>query len=95
MLLELCEGYELRADLKAALWDVANGNELPLKSLASTHELLSNSRWHGISLAELIWRELAPYNAGNTEISGPCITLKPEAAQATAMVLHELATNID
>jgi hypothetical protein len=30
MLLELCEGYELRADLKAALWDVGNGNELPL-----------------------------------------------------------------
>src|SRR5262249_10067931 len=26
---------------------------------ASTHELLSPSRWHGVSLAELIWREFA------------------------------------
>jgi hypothetical protein len=27
---EFCEGYELPADLKAALWDVANGSEVPL-----------------------------------------------------------------
>src|SRR5262249_50027476 len=58
-----------------------------------THELLSHSRWHGVSLLEIIRREFAPYSAGNAEISGPSITLRPEAAQATAMVLHELATN--
>jgi two-component sensor histidine kinase len=65
-----------------------------IRSMATTHELLSSHRWHGVSLMELVRRELAPYVArGNTEIEGPGILLKPEVGQAMAMVLHELATN--
>src|SRR5215467_13848899 len=62
-------------------------------SLARTHELLSHSRWHGVSLEEIMQRELAPYLADNAEIRGPHVTLKVEAAPALGMVLHELATN--
>jgi two-component sensor histidine kinase len=48
----------------------------------------------GISLANLVQRELAPYaNSNNTEINGPEVMLRAEAGQAMAMVLHELATN--
>jgi two-component sensor histidine kinase len=63
-------------------------------SMATTHELLSTGRWQGISLRELIRRELAPYaTSNNTEINGPEVVLRAEASQAMAMVLHELATN--
>ena len=65
-----------------------------LRSMATTHELLSSRRWQGLPLTELVRRELAPYaTRNNTEINGADILLKPEAGQALAMVLHELATN--
>jgi PAS domain S-box-containing protein len=64
-----------------------------IKSLAATHELLTHSRWHGVSLAEIVRRELAPYDTKNACIEGSDVTLKPEAVQATTMVLHELTTN--
>jgi len=43
---------------------------------------------------ELVRRELIPYvTRNNIEIIGSGILLRPEAGQAMAMVLHELATN--
>jgi PAS domain S-box-containing protein len=75
------------ADFVAAL----NGR---IQSMAATHQLLSSQQWKGIQLADLIRRELAPYAThDNTEIDGPHIILRAEAAQAVSMVLHELATN--
>ena len=65
-----------------------------IRSMGSTHELLSHRRWLGIPLAELVQRELAPYATGsNTEITGPEVMLSAEAAQTISMVLHELVTN--
>jgi PAS domain S-box-containing protein len=81
------EGSRSVADFVAAL-------EGRIGSMAATQELLSASRWQGISLTELVHCELAPYaTSNNAKINGPEVVLKPEAGQAVAMVLHELATN--
>jgi PAS domain S-box-containing protein len=81
------QGRRSVADFAAAL-------EGRLRSMAATHELLSARRWSGLSLANVVSHELAPYaNRNNTEIKGPDVALRPEAGQAMAMVIHELATN--
>jgi two-component sensor histidine kinase len=65
-----------------------------IKSMSATHELLSDRRWQGIPLVEILRHELAPYaTASNTHIDGPDVELSAEAGQILAMVFHELATN--
>src|SRR5262249_32553250 len=65
-----------------------------IKSLATTHELLSWHRWRGISLSQLIHRELVPYETpSNTRVEGSDEVVTAEAGQAIAMVFHELTTN--
>jgi PAS domain S-box-containing protein len=73
--------------------DFVNALNRRINSLARTHGLLSESNWRGASLAEIVRREFAPYTTGNSEARGPGVTLKAEATQAVATVLHELTTN--
>jgi len=76
-----------------SMGDFVTALEQRIESLAGTHELLSHSNWRGVALTEVIEREFAPYAGDNAELSGPSVTLRAEAAQAVAMVLHELTTN--
>jgi two-component sensor histidine kinase len=65
-----------------------------IQSIAAAHTLLSQSRWSGVSLTDLIRRQLAPYTIdANTMISGQDVMLTPAQTQAVAMVIHELVTN--
>ena len=77
------------AGLKAAI-------EGRLRALANAHSLLAQARWAGADLRKLAEEELSPYfhnGDPRARIEGPRLLLKPEAAQAMAMALHELATN--
>ncbi|MFL5237797.1 MAG: MASE1 domain-containing protein [Rhizomicrobium sp.] len=65
-----------------------------IQSMAVAHELLSQSRWQGVRLTDLVRHQLAPYATGaNTTTDGPDITLTAEATEALGMVLQELVTN--
>jgi two-component sensor histidine kinase len=65
-----------------------------IQSMANAHALLSQSRWQGVSLSDLVRGQLAPYTTGtNTMISGPDLALTAAETQAVAMVLQELVTD--
>jgi len=65
-----------------------------IQAMATAHSLLSQSSWQNIGLQALVCAQLAPYTTKeNTTIRGTDVKLTAAAAQAIAMVLHELATN--
>jgi PAS domain S-box-containing protein len=65
-------------------------------ALANVHSLFVESRWIGAELLTIARQELAPYSEKDetrVRIDGPQVLLDPNAAQAIAVTLHELATN--
>jgi PAS domain S-box-containing protein len=77
------------ADFKSAL----DGR---IQALANVNALFVESRWSGAELHDLVTQELTPYRRGDgtrVGIEGAAVLLEPNAAQAIAVILHELATN--
>jgi PAS domain S-box-containing protein len=67
-----------------------------IQAIANVHSLFSESCWIGAELSAIATRELAPYfkkNEARVRIDGPPVMLRPDAAQAIAVIVHELATN--
>ena len=65
-----------------------------IQALANVCSLFAESRWIGAEVSAIVTQELAPYSDGKrTAIDGPQTLLAPDAAQAVAVALHELATN--
>jgi PAS domain S-box-containing protein len=67
-----------------------------LQALATSHDLLVQESWYGVSLFELVRSQLGHYVdrvGAPVSLEGPNVVLKPEAAQSLGLALHELATN--
>ena len=67
-----------------------------IRALANVHSTLAKTRWIGADLSTIATQEFAPYSETTQErvrIEGPPILLEADAAQAIAVILHELSTN--
>jgi two-component sensor histidine kinase len=67
-----------------------------LGALAEAHNLLSQEKWQGSDLQDLITRVLQPYLLNNPErvrMFGPKVPLSPRLAVVLSMIVHEIATN--
>jgi two-component sensor histidine kinase len=67
-----------------------------LGALAEAHNLLSEEKWQGADLREVITRVLRPYLLNAPErmrMAGPQVPLSPRLAVVLSMIVHEIATN--
>ena len=67
-----------------------------IQALAATHNLLATKAWATISIEEVFQAEVAPYagsGSGRIQFLGERIELRPRAAVAVGLILHELASN--
>jgi two-component sensor histidine kinase len=67
-----------------------------LQALSTSHDLLVQESWHGVSLHDLAHSQLDPYGdrpGPQIWIDGPGVVLQPEIAQDLGLALHELAAN--
>ncbi|MGG5820999.1 HWE histidine kinase domain-containing protein [Falsiroseomonas sp. HW251] len=93
----------LRLTPKDDMPSYARAVEGRVNALARAHGLLAENRWSSADLRSLARGELEAFLLAGTarpgargpavELDGPDLRLRPEAAQAFSMVLHELATN--
>lgn len=74
--------------------------EARLFALAAAHDILTREHWEGANLHDVVAGVLAPHDGpaggrggGRFDVAGPAVRLRPRAALALAMGLHELATN--
>lgn len=67
-----------------------------LCALAEAHNLLSQEKWAGSELRDVIARVLQPFlltNPDRIRMNGPAVPLSPRLAVVLSMIVHEIATN--
>ena len=67
-----------------------------LKALSTSHNVLVERNWRGVSMSELVRAQLAPFqesDRGRVAATGPDVIIAAKAAEQIGLCLHELATN--
>ena len=67
-----------------------------IAGLGACHDLLVNSDWTGVDVADLVRAQLTHFRdlfGRRIVLAGPAVRLNSAAAQGIGMALHELATN--
>jgi two-component system CheB/CheR fusion protein len=74
--------------------EAVNAFNQRLQALSSVHNMLLNQNWSAANLIDLV-RSIAHAHAEPTrfKLSGPEVSLNPNAALSISLLLHELATN--
>ena len=70
--------------------------EARLIALGRAHNVLSDERWEGADLREIVEGVFVPLafkDEGRSQLDGPTLRVAPRTALILSMVLHELATN--
>jgi chemotaxis family two-component system sensor kinase Cph1 len=77
------------------LTDFVKGLEGRIQAMAKAHNLLSESRWEGVSINDLLREELDFHASGHAAIAldGIDMQLTPKSALSLSLAVHELATN--
>ncbi|MGD9510818.1 MAG: HWE histidine kinase domain-containing protein [Geminicoccaceae bacterium] len=73
--------------------DLREAFEGRLMALAAAHRVLARGQWQKASLRELVAALTATSGGGRPALAGPAVALRPEAATALALALHELAAD--
>ena len=86
-------GQTLRASPSLPAFNKAFSGRIQAVSIA--HDILTQTRWTGIALNELLATALGPYGVseGRFVTEGPPVLLQARLVLPLSMVLHELATN--
>lgn len=72
------------------IWDSVSGR---LQALSAADDLLSRGENGGVSLRQILTKEIAPFGDGRIVVDGPEVDLFGKLPTVVALLFHELATN--
>ncbi|MEO1129997.1 MAG: PAS domain S-box protein [Planctomycetota bacterium] len=84
---------DLSADSARTIPDFASAIRSRVETMARVHAMLSEARWEGVGLAELIGALRPPECLGDLRAEGPAVSIPARQASPLGMIVQELVSN--